>query len=56
MTLSLGDGLGAGEQPVIVATVLLDALTTYLTNYVMERSRHRRELLTRWDDRKLRRV
>ncbi|MFE4174195.1 hypothetical protein ACFRR7_19460 [Streptomyces sp. NPDC056909] len=28
-------------------------MTTHLTNYVMERSRHRRELLTRWDDRKL---
>lgn len=33
--------------------MLLGALTTHLTNYVMERSRHRRELLTRWDDRKL---
>ncbi|WP_329077555.1 hypothetical protein [Streptomyces niveus] len=53
MTLSQGDGLGTGEQLVTVAAVLLGALTTHLTNYVMERSRHRRELLTRWDDRKL---
>lgn len=36
-----------------IAAVLLGALTTHLTNFVMERSRHRRELLTRWDDRKL---
>ncbi|MFF1955988.1 hypothetical protein ACFVWX_03145 [Streptomyces sp. NPDC058220] len=28
-------------------------MTTHLTNYVMEHSRHRREMLTRWDDRKL---
>ncbi|MCL7379633.1 hypothetical protein [Streptomyces sp. 35G-GA-8] len=45
--------MGIGEQLVTVAAVLLGALTTHLTNYVMERSRHRRELLTRWDDRKL---
>lgn len=45
--------MGTGEQLVTVAAVLLGALTTHLTNYVMERSRHRRELLTRWDDRKL---
>ncbi|WP_233518333.1 hypothetical protein [Streptomyces corynorhini] len=36
-----------------VAAVLLGALTTHLTNYVMERSRHQRELVTRWDNRKL---
>ncbi|WP_405849183.1 hypothetical protein OG211_18315 [Streptomyces niveus] len=45
--------MGTGEQLVTVAAVLLGALTTHLTNYVMEQSRHRRELLTRWDDRKL---
>jgi hypothetical protein len=45
--------LGTGEQLVTIAAVLLGALTTHLTNYVMERSRHQRELLTRWDDRKL---
>ncbi|MFE1957528.1 hypothetical protein [Streptomyces sp. NPDC059479] len=28
-------------------------MTTHLINYVMERSRHRRELLTRWDNREL---
>lgn len=39
--------MGTGEQLVTVAAVLLGALTTHLTNYVMERSRHRRELLTR---------
>ncbi|MFF5567833.1 hypothetical protein ACFY6Y_24805 [Streptomyces sp. NPDC012829] len=33
--------------------MLLGAFTTHLTNYVMERSRHQRQLLTRWDDRKL---
>lgn len=36
-----------------IAAVLLGALTTHLTNYAMERSRHRRELVTRWDNRKL---
>ncbi|MEV7427077.1 hypothetical protein [Streptomyces sp. NPDC091212] len=45
--------MGTGEQLVTIAAVLLGAFTTHLTNYVMERSRHQRELLTRWDDRKL---
>lgn len=36
-----------------IAAVLLGAGTTQLTNYLMERSRYRRELHTRWDDRKL---
>lgn len=53
MTLPLGDALGTGEQLVTIAAVLLGALTTHLTNYAMERSRHRRELVTRWDNRKL---
>ncbi|WP_266549642.1 hypothetical protein [Streptomyces sp. NBC_01142] len=45
--------MGTSEQLITIAAVLLGALTTHLTTYVMERSRHRRELLTRWDDKKL---
>ncbi|MDX3855052.1 hypothetical protein [Streptomyces sp. AK02-01A] len=45
--------MGTGEQLVTIAAVLLGALTTHLTNYAMERSRHQRELVTRWDNRKL---
>lgn len=45
--------MDTGDQWITIAAVLLGALTTHLTNFVMERSRHRRELLTRWDNRKL---
>ncbi|MEV6313876.1 hypothetical protein [Streptomyces sp. NPDC051776] len=45
--------MGALEQFVTIAAVLLGALTTHLTNYAMEQNRNRYELLTRWDDRKL---
>ncbi|MFJ2174191.1 hypothetical protein ACIOHE_14905 [Streptomyces sp. NPDC087851] len=44
--------MGTSEQLVTVAAVLLGALTTHLTNYVMERSRYLRELVPRWDNRK----
>ncbi|NBM17484.1 hypothetical protein GUY61_18050 [Streptomyces sp. GC420] len=45
--------MGAIEQLVTVAAVLLGALTTHVTNHAMERNRNRVMLLTRWDDRKL---
>ncbi|MFE9248222.1 hypothetical protein [Streptomyces sp. NPDC007088] len=45
--------MDTGGQWITIAAVLLGALSTHLTNFVMERSRHRRELLTRWDNRKL---
>ncbi|AZM76707.1 hypothetical protein D1J63_18305 [Streptomyces sp. KPB2] len=48
-----GDGLGTGEQLVTIAAVLLGALTTHVTNFLMERSRNRHQLLTRWDDKKV---
>ncbi len=48
-----GDGLGTGEQLVTIAAVLLGALTTHGTNHLMERSRNRHRLLTRWDDKKV---
>jgi hypothetical protein len=48
-----GDELDAGEQFVTISAVLLGALMTHLTNYMLERSRNRHELLTRWDDKKL---
>ncbi|MFI0718034.1 hypothetical protein [Streptomyces sp. NPDC021224] len=45
--------MGTSEQLLTIAAVLLGAMTTYLTNYWSERQKIRRELLTRWDDRKL---
>ncbi|MGQ4440603.1 hypothetical protein ACN6LI_005799, partial [Streptomyces violaceoruber] len=36
-----------------IAAVLVGALTTHATNYLMERSRNRNQLLTRWDDKKV---
>lgn len=45
--------MGAVEQLVTVAAVMLGAGTTYLTNHAMERSRNRYQLLTRWDDKKI---
>jgi hypothetical protein len=41
------------EQVLTIVAVLLGALMTYVTNYWTERQRIRRELLTRWDDKKL---
>jgi hypothetical protein len=49
----VGDGLSTSEQLLTIAAVLLGALSTYITNYWTERQRIRRELLTRWDDKKL---
>ncbi|MFJ2957075.1 hypothetical protein [Streptomyces sp. NPDC087270] len=46
-------GLSTSEQLLTIAAVLLGALTTYVTNYWTERQRIRRELLTRWDTKKL---
>lgn len=45
--------MGASEQLLTIAAVLLGALMTYVTNYWTERQRIRRELLTRWDGKKL---
>ncbi|WP_031519797.1 hypothetical protein [Streptomyces sp. NRRL F-5123] len=45
--------MGTSEQLLTIAAVLLGAMTTYVTNYWSERQKIRRELLTRWDDRKL---
>ncbi|MFD8568686.1 hypothetical protein [Streptomyces sp. NPDC059639] len=45
--------MGTGEQIVTVAAVLLGALTTHLTNFLMERGRKKHERSVRWDERKL---
>ncbi|WUV81166.1 hypothetical protein OG552_17410 [Streptomyces sp. NBC_01476] len=45
--------MDSSEQLLTIAAVLLGALSTYATNYWTERQRIRRELLTRWDDKKL---
>ncbi|WP_326721600.1 MULTISPECIES: hypothetical protein [unclassified Streptomyces] len=45
--------MSTGEQFVTIAAVLLGALMTHVTNYLMERSRNRYQLLTRWDDKKI---
>lgn len=45
--------MGASEQILTIVAVLLGSLLTYVTNYWTERQRIRRELLTRWDDKKL---
>ncbi|WP_406331388.1 hypothetical protein [Streptomyces sp. NBC_00203] len=45
--------MSTGEQLVTIAAVLLGALMTHVTNYLMERSRNRYQLLTRWDDKKI---
>ncbi|MFF0744299.1 hypothetical protein ACFYVL_28265 [Streptomyces sp. NPDC004111] len=42
-----------GEQLITIAAVLLGALTTYATTYMMERTRNKHALLTRWDTSKL---
>ncbi|MEV6395385.1 hypothetical protein AB0M39_11490 [Streptomyces sp. NPDC051907] len=36
-----------------IGAVLLGALTTHATNFMMERTRNKQVLLTRWDDKKL---
>lgn len=41
------------SQIVTLVGVLIGALTSYLSTTVAERSRHRRMLETRWDERKL---
>ena len=53
MSLGSGERMAAGEQLVTIGAVLLGALTSYVGNYLSDRSRTRYELLTRWDDRKL---
>ncbi|MER7396910.1 hypothetical protein ABT381_15520 [Streptomyces sp. NPDC000151] len=53
MSAGSGGAVGAGEQLVTIAAVLLGALTSYVGSYLSERNRTRYELLTRWDDRKL---
>ncbi|WP_314171500.1 hypothetical protein [Streptomyces winkii] len=45
--------MDTSEQFVTISAVLLGALMTHVTNYMLERSRNRHELLTRWDDKKL---
>ncbi|NED11286.1 hypothetical protein [Streptomyces sp. SID9124] len=40
-------------QLVTIAAVLVGALTTHMTNHLMERHRTRYAMLTRWDERKL---
>jgi sugar phosphate isomerase/epimerase len=49
----MGDLLDTTEQLVTISAVLLGALTTHVTSYLMERQRNRHELLTRWDTAKL---
>lgn len=45
--------MGTGEQLLTIGAVLLGALSTHATNYLMERGRNRHQLLTRWDDKKI---
>ncbi|MEV6212604.1 hypothetical protein [Kitasatospora sp. NPDC051914] len=45
--------MDTAAQLVTIAAVLLGALTTYLTNHLMERSKRRDGLRVRWDERKL---
>lgn len=40
-------------QALTIAGVLVGALSTYLASYLVERSKERRGLMLRWDDRKL---
>ena len=40
-------------QALTIVGVLLGALTSYVTGFLVERSRHRRSLAARWDERKL---
>jgi hypothetical protein len=45
--------LETGEQLITIAAVLLGALTTHVTTYMMERTRNKHAALTRWDTSKL---
>ncbi|MEE1756784.1 hypothetical protein [Streptomyces sp. SP18CS02] len=45
--------MGAADQFVTIAAVLLGAMSTLLTNYAMDRQRKKHELVTRWDSKKL---
>ncbi|MEU3538844.1 hypothetical protein [Streptomyces paromomycinus] len=45
--------MGTTEQFVTIAAVLLGAMSSYVANFLMERSRNRYQLKTRWDDKKL---
>ncbi|WP_329177117.1 hypothetical protein [Streptomyces sp. NBC_01477] len=45
--------LDTSDQLLTILAVLLGAMTTYVTNYWTERQRIRRELVTRWDGKKL---
>lgn len=49
----LGDFMDLVGQLVTIAAVLVGALTTHMTNHLMERQRTRYAMLTRWDERKL---
>ncbi|MEU8351369.1 hypothetical protein [Streptomyces sp. NPDC048845] len=40
-------------QLVTIAAVLLGAITTHVTTHLIERARHERQLMTRWDEKKL---
>jgi hypothetical protein len=53
--LDLGDTgcVDTITQVITVAAVVLGALTSYLTNFLMERTKQRASLRTRWDERKL---
>lgn len=48
-----GAGVDLVGQVVTIAAVVIGALTTHLTNHLLERQRVRHVLLTRWDERKL---
>ncbi|MFB7508797.1 hypothetical protein [Streptomyces broussonetiae] len=45
--------MGATEQFVTTGAVLVGALSTHVTNHLMERSKNRYQLMTRWDDKKV---
>ncbi|MFJ6212216.1 hypothetical protein ACIQGZ_02600 [Streptomyces sp. NPDC092296] len=45
--------MDAVSQLVTIAAVVLGAVTTYVTNHLMERTKHRQTLLMRWDEKKL---
>lgn len=45
--------MGTGDQFVTIGAVLLGALSTHVANYLMERSKIRQQLMTRWDDKKV---
>ncbi|MFD4178540.1 hypothetical protein [Streptomyces anulatus] len=51
--VGLGESLDLVGQLVTIAAVLVGALTTHMTNHLMERQRTKYAMLTRWDERKL---